>query len=64
MSTTAPHFETGPQVCDRLGIGMSTLYRLIRAGEVTRYKFGRAARFNVEEVNAWAQGRIDVQASR
>jgi excisionase family DNA binding protein len=41
------------QVSHYLGIHQSTLYRMLRRGEITAYKIGADWRFNIEDVERW-----------
>ncbi len=41
---------------DRLGINTRTLYRLIDAGEIPAYKFGRVIRVQGKDVEAFVEG--------
>lgn len=41
---------------DRLGINTRTLYRLIDAGEIPAYKFGRVIRVQGRDVEAFVEG--------
>jgi len=41
---------------DRLGINTRTLYRLIDAGEIAAYKFGRVIRVQGKDVEAFVEG--------
>lgn len=41
---------------DRLGINTRTLYRLIDAGEIPAYKFGRVIRVQGTDVEAFVEG--------
>ena len=43
------------EVAERLGIGITSIYRLIQSGNfITPLKFGRSTRFDIEAVDAWA----------
>lgn len=44
-----------PAAADYLGITLRTLYRLIDAGEVPAYKFGRVIRLKQTEVDAFIE---------
>ena len=43
------------EVCDALGIGKSTLDRLMAAGEITYYKVGGSVRFREADVEAYVR---------
>lgn len=36
-----PHLHQIPDVCDRLGVGRSTVFELIKTGELASVKIGR-----------------------
>ena len=40
-SNTAPLAHSIPAACERLGIGRTTIYELIKAGELRPFKIGR-----------------------
>lgn len=42
-------------VCDALGIGMSTLNRILAAGEIPYYKIGGSVRFREADVDAYVR---------
>ena len=44
------------EAADRLGINTRTLYRLIDAGEIPAYKFGRVIRVQGKDVEAFVEG--------
>lgn len=41
--------------CDRLGITLRTLYRLIDEGQIPAYKFGRVLRLKTKEVEEFIE---------
>ena len=50
------------EVAKRLNIGVSTLYRLIKQGLfIQGGYFGGSRRFNIDEVDAWAQAKAQAQ---
>jgi excisionase family DNA binding protein len=40
-------------LCDYLKVHPSTIYRLIKAGELPAFRIGSDWRFNVEEIEQW-----------
>ena len=45
----------GREVAERLGLGISTIYRFIRCGEFPQpLKFGRSTRWDVQAIDEWA----------
>jgi excisionase family DNA binding protein len=42
-----------PEVCDYLSIHRSTLYRLIKRGEIPYFRIGSDYRFNREAIDEW-----------
>ena len=44
-----------PAAAGRLGVRVRTLYRLIDAGQIPAYKFGRVIRLQEAEVDAFVQ---------
>jgi len=40
-SNTAPLAHSIPAACERLGIGKTTIYELIKAGDIRPFKIGR-----------------------
>lgn len=44
---------TVPQAANRLGISRSTLYLLLRNGDITAIKIGRSVRIAVAELERW-----------
>lgn len=53
---------TIPQAAAQLGLGRSTLYLLIRAGELTPVHVGRAVRIPVCELDRWLAAKLEEQA--
>jgi excisionase family DNA binding protein len=43
------------ETCDRLGITLRTLYRLIDEGKIPAYKMGRVIRLKANEVDAFVE---------
>lgn len=43
------------EAAEQLGIGLRTLYRLIDAGELPAYKFGRVIRLKATDVSAYVE---------
>ncbi len=50
------HLLTTKQVLQLLGVCRTTLYHLVRAGELTPIRFGRCVRFLSSEVTAFIAG--------
>jgi len=50
---------SGPAVCARLGIGISSLHSLKRAGKfpLQPIRLGRSVRFSAAELAAWCEAR-------
>jgi putative molybdopterin biosynthesis protein len=46
-------FLTAEQLADRLNITKTTVYRLVRRGDLRGYLVGRALRFDPEDVRAY-----------
>lgn len=53
MSTTENQWLSTKAAAERLGVTPRTLYRLIDAGELPAYKFGRVIRLRALEVEAF-----------
>ena len=51
-----------PEAAWRLGLGRSTLYELIAAGELRAIKIGRAVRIPASELEAWVERRAREEA--
>jgi excisionase family DNA binding protein len=49
-------YESGRELCARLSISSSTLYRWLEQG-LPSSKFGRMRRFPIRKVNAWLAAR-------
>jgi excisionase family DNA binding protein len=41
------------ELCDYLKVHPSTIYRLLKAGQLPAFKIGSDWRFNVEEIERW-----------
>jgi predicted DNA-binding transcriptional regulator AlpA len=54
-TTTTALLLSGPAVCARLGIGVSSLHALRRAGKfpLKRIRLGRSVRFSAAELAEW-----------
>lgn len=50
---------TVPQAADRLGVGRSLLYEMIRRGEVQSIRIGRARRIPVSALECFVQERLE-----
>jgi excisionase family DNA binding protein len=44
------------EACERLGVTLRTLYRLIDEGQLPAYKLGRLIRLKGEEIDAFVEG--------
>jgi excisionase family DNA binding protein len=56
---SSPAWMGTTEACERLGITLRTLYRLIDEGKLPAYKIGRVIRLKAEEVDAFtASSRI------
>ncbi len=51
--STGKEWFGAPAAAEYLGIYLTTLYRLIEAGDVPAYKFGRVIRLRRDEVDAF-----------
>ena len=48
------------EVAERLGVGVTTIYRLIQQGQfIEGAKFGGSRRWDVQEVDRWAAEQAD-----
>jgi excisionase family DNA binding protein len=45
---------TVEEVAERLGIGRTTTFRLVKAGEIESVRIGRLRRIHIDAVNAYA----------
>lgn len=65
MSTNspAPLAYRIPEACTRIGVGRTTLYELIRAGELRTVKFGARTLVLDEDLRAVIAARITAPAS-
>ncbi len=45
-----------PEVLSLLGIGRTTLYRLVKNGKIEKYKLGRLNRYSMEEIEKFMKG--------
>jgi excisionase family DNA binding protein len=55
-----PLLFTARDVARYLGIGRTTLYQLIKAGEVTSVHIGRCVRFSMHELEAYVERLMGV----
>ena len=46
----------------RLGLSRGTVYPLVLSGDIPSIKIGRARRIPVDEVEAWIERKLDIQA--
>lgn len=53
---------TVPQAADRLGVGRSLLYEMIRRGEVQSIRLGRARRIPVSALERFVRERLEAEA--
>jgi excisionase family DNA binding protein len=44
------------EACERLGVTLRTLYRLVDEGQIPGYKIGRLIRLKADEVDAFVEG--------
>ncbi len=51
-----------PDAAERLGIGRSTLYELMRNHEIQTVKIGRSVRVPVAALRAWVEAKVDEDA--
>jgi excisionase family DNA binding protein len=54
---TAPAVMTVAEVCAHLHIHRSTLYRMVKRGEIPYFRTGYRYRFNREQIDAWREGQ-------
>lgn len=48
--------------CDMLDVGVTRLYELIEAGELTSYKDGRSRKITTESIRAYVSRKVGVSA--
>ena len=48
---------TATELSDYLHVHRSTIYRLLKTGELPAFKIGSDWRFNIEAIHEWRQGR-------
>ena len=53
--TREPQILTVEEVAERLKVSPATIYGILRAGEMTSYKVGRAWRVDEEDLNQYIQ---------
>ena len=46
----------------RLGLSRGTVYPLVLSGDIPSIKIGRARRIPVDELEAWIERKLDIQA--
>jgi excisionase family DNA binding protein len=64
-SSPVPRITLRPQeAADALGISVSTLERLTKAGEIPRFKEGNVVHYRVASLEAWAARREAIAAGR
>jgi excisionase family DNA binding protein len=64
-SPSAPRLAVSPLEAARLlSIGLSRLYRLLRAGELESFACGRARRVTVQSIEAYIARRIAADSAR
>lgn len=54
---------TVPQAADRLGVGRSLLYEMIRRGELQSIRLGRARRVPVAALQHFVEEKLQAEAS-
>ena len=54
---------TVPQAADRLGVGRSFLYEMIRRGEVQSIRLGRARRVPVSALERFVEAKLRAENS-
>lgn len=54
----APRLLTIPQVCTRLNVSRSALYRIVAAGSLRSIRIGRSVRIPVADIEAWEAGLL------
>ena len=50
-----PPVMTTDEVCEYFRIGRTTIYRLIKAGEIPYFRLGSRFRFNREAIDEWCK---------
>ena len=60
----APRYERISDLCDRGRVSPATVYRALKAGDLTRYKRGRATLIDAAEADAWLRGEIAPEHTR
>jgi excisionase family DNA binding protein len=48
---------TVTEACDYLRIGRTTLYRMVRRGDIPCFRMGSNYRFNLEAIEEWMKNR-------
>lgn len=56
-NTTEAWFSSLQDAAERIDLHPRTLRRAIAAGELPGYKFGRALRVRLDELDAWAESK-------
>jgi len=65
VSNPIPRITLRPQeAADALGISLSTLERLTKAGEIPRFKEGNVVLYRVASLDTWAARRETFERSR
>lgn len=58
LSEATRRYERISDLCSRGSVSPATVYRALKAGDLTRYKRGRATLIDVAESDAWLRGEI------
>lgn len=61
-TTTAPLAHRVPDACNRIGVGKSTLYELIQAGEIKPLKIGSRTLIPESELQKLLAKRMEAAA--
>lgn len=59
MQSHSTRFIALPEVIQRTSLRKSSIYRLIKAGELRPVKLGRKTVFSETELNAWIESRLN-----
>ncbi len=58
LGATRPILLSAPEAARLLGIGRTTLYGVIKAGELTSIHVGRSVRFSMYEIETYVRSLI------
>ena len=62
--TTTPPLLTLREAANRLGIGMSTLYKVIAKGDLPVVKIGKSTRVRESDLTEYVAGRVVTRSPR